>query len=600
MRKNIKRRFRLLSVLLLAAVCLLAAVPVQAWENDPESPAVSAAGGQEEDPAAVSAEDGQDDMPEDPAADPDGAGDTEPGDEEDAAVTPEITEEPAEEVPAEEEPAEAPEETVEEPAPEAEEPEDPEEVEEAGPDEELEEAPEEEETPSVSYRTHVQTYGWQKYVKDGAMSGTSGESKRLEGINIRVSGVKGLGVRYRTHVQTYGWQDWAYDGAMAGTTGESKRLEAIQIELTGEAAKKYDIWYCVHVQTYGWLNWAKNGAKCGTAGCAKRLEGILIFIQEKGAPAPESVAGAVSSFLDNEGGSAVGPNGYKVIYNTHVQTYGWQDWVGDGAPGGTSGQSKRLEGMHIRLQDQEAKGSIEYRTHVQAIGWQDWVKDGALAGTTGQSKRLEALQIRLTGAMAEKYDVWYRTHCQHFGWMGWAKNGEEAGTSGYAYRMEAVEIRLVPKGGKAPGSTKDAYKKGTVRDRWPQACAVLDQVGWDLRAAFDWSVMQYVYTPGDASLGPRYFADLGFRRHYGDCYVMAGCFSEMAKALGYDAHCVFGAVMSNSRPGETEIHGWVEINMNGELCVFDPSFQQGTGKNGYRIHYRDKGTWVYVNYRRVN
>ena len=39
---------------------------------------------------------------------------------------------------------------------------------------------------SVSYRTHVQTYGWQGYVKDGAMSGTSGQSKRLEGINIKL------------------------------------------------------------------------------------------------------------------------------------------------------------------------------------------------------------------------------------------------------------------------------------------------------------------------------------------------------------------------------------------------------------------------------
>ena len=34
--------------------------------------------------------------------------------------------------------------------------------------------------------------------------------------------------------------DWVSDGAMAGTTGESKRLEAICIELTGELAEKYD------------------------------------------------------------------------------------------------------------------------------------------------------------------------------------------------------------------------------------------------------------------------------------------------------------------------------------------------------------------------
>jgi uncharacterized protein YjdB len=85
---------------------------------------------------------------------------------------------------------------------------------------------------TVAYRTHVQTYGWQNFVTNGAMSGTSGQSKRLEGIEIEVSGNKNLGIRYKTHVQTYGWQSWRSNGAMSGTSGEAKRLEAICIELT--------------------------------------------------------------------------------------------------------------------------------------------------------------------------------------------------------------------------------------------------------------------------------------------------------------------------------------------------------------------------------
>ena len=314
--------------------------------------------------------------------------------------------------------------------------------------------------PSVEYRTHVQTYGWQDYVKDGDMSGTSGESKRLEGIKIKIAGRDDLGVEYRTHVQTYGWQEYVGNDAVAGTTGESKRLEAIQIRLTGAAAAEYDVYYCVHVQSYGWLNWAKNDQMAGSAGYSKRLEGIRIRILPKGSPAPVSESGAVSPFISSDGTGEPGANTYQVVYNTHVQTYGWQDWVGDGALGGTSGESKRLEGMHVLLQNPEAEGSIEYRTHVQSIGWQEWVKDGALAGTTGQGKRLEALQIRLTGTMAEKYDVWYRTHCQNFGWMGWAKNGEESGTQGYGYRMEAMEIKLLPKGSEAPGSTDTPFVAG--------------------------------------------------------------------------------------------------------------------------------------------
>ena len=125
----------------------------------------------------------------------------------------------------------------------------------------------------VTYRTHVQTYGWQDWKANGAVSGTVGMAKRLEGIEIRVTGAN-LGVQYQTHVQTYGWQGWVSNGTMSGTSGQSKRLEAIRIRLTGADADKYDIYYRVHAQHFGWMAWVKNGASAGTAGYAFRLEGI--------------------------------------------------------------------------------------------------------------------------------------------------------------------------------------------------------------------------------------------------------------------------------------------------------------------------------------
>ena len=145
----------------------------------------------------------------------------------------------------------------------------------------------------VQYRTHVQNDGWQNWVGDGAMAGTSGRSLRLEGIEIKLASPQYAGsIRYRTHVQDYGWQGWKSDGAMSGTSGESKRLEAIQIELTGEMAKHFDVWYRVHCQNIGWMGWAKNGAQSGTAGYSYRLEGIEIRLVEKGGAAPGSTANA--------------------------------------------------------------------------------------------------------------------------------------------------------------------------------------------------------------------------------------------------------------------------------------------------------------------
>lgn len=336
---------------------------------------------------------------------------------------------------------------------------------------------------SVRYQTHIQTYGWEKSIRtDGAVSGTSGQSKRLEGIKIYVTGNDTLGVQYTTHCQTYGWLPWSANGEMNGTEGEAKRLEAIKIQLTGTDSDLYDIYYRVHAQSYGWLGWAKNGAPAGTAGYAKRLEAIQICVVKKGEAWNTAVGGITSNYTQayiskpgsspvvagyntsNENPQIAGSDMVHVAYKTHVQTYGWQGWKYDGQISGTTGQAKRLEGITIRLTNQLHSGEIRYTTHVQTYGWQrdinspsTWSRDGEMSGTSGEAKRLEAICITLMGDMAKYYDVYYRVHAQSFGWLDWACNGAPSGTAGYGKRLEGIQIVLVPKGGKAPGSTARPY-----------------------------------------------------------------------------------------------------------------------------------------------
>lgn len=145
----------------------------------------------------------------------------------------------------------------------------------------------------------------------------------------------------------------------------------------------------------------------------------------------------------------------SISYQTHVQDYGWQSWKLNGEVSGTVGQSKRLEGINIKLSN--INGSIEYKTHVQDIGWQDWKSNGQMSGTSGQSKRLEAIKVKLSGEAANQYDVYYRVHAQDYGWLDWAKNGESAGTEGYSKRLEGIQIVLVKKGENAPGSTSRPF-----------------------------------------------------------------------------------------------------------------------------------------------
>lgn len=264
-------------------------------------------------------------------------------------------------------------------------------------------------------------------------------------------------VGYRTHVQSKGWEKtWKKDGETSGTSGEAKRLEAIQIRLTGTNKNKYDIYYRVQAQTYGWLGWVKNGAYAGTAGQAKRLEAIQIIIMPKtDYPTDyEGFDGTIGGGFVDMGKNPTTNGSGAVSYMTHVQSYGNQKWVSDGSISGTSGEGKRLEAISIKVNNAQLNnisGGIAYATHVQTYGWsQGWKYNGAASGTRGEGKRLEAIRIQLTGQLAQYYDVYYRVHAQTYGWLGWAKNGSIAGTSGLAKRLEAIQIVIIPKGEHAP------------------------------------------------------------------------------------------------------------------------------------------------------
>jgi beta-N-acetylglucosaminidase/uncharacterized protein YjdB len=274
---------------------------------------------------------------------------------------------------------------------------------------------------SVKYQTHIQNIGWQHYIYDGQMSGTSGLSYRLEGINIAIENpIPGMKIKYQTHVQNVGWQDWKYDGQTSGSVGASQRLEGIKIMLEG-APVGYHVLYQVHVQNIGWQKWVSDGQMAGTEGKSLRLEGIKIQIV-------------------NDTSSVYGKLGLN--YRTHVENEGWQEYAHEGQFSGTSGLSYRLEGINIALANPIQGMRIKYETHVQDVGWQGWKYDGAMSGTSGQSKRLEGIKIALEGAPAW-FHVKYQVHVQNEGWQAWVQDGQIAGTEGRSLRLEGIRIQIV-------------------------------------------------------------------------------------------------------------------------------------------------------------
>ncbi|MBQ7059490.1 MAG: hypothetical protein IJM83_09375 [Firmicutes bacterium] len=141
----------------------------------------------------------------------------------------------------------------------------------------------------------------------------------------------------------------------------------------------------------------------------------------------------------------------------------------------------------------------------------------------------------------------------------------------------------------SPGGTLAA-----AADLYPQARAVLDQIGWDLKTAYLWSVkLDYDRTglPSEGSNGTNFFASYGFEHLYGNCFVYAGTFVQMARILGYDARQVEGGV---KRWDDTyAAHSWVEIDEGDQTYVYDPEYEWQYSKDGFRMVYGQKERWIY-------
>lgn len=139
--------------------------------------------------------------------------------------------------------------------------------------------------PYVNLRglVHLQNFGDRRF-RDGNWAGTTGQSLRLEGLQIlRVDLPRDTELEYSCHLQDIGdvtvsRASSSQAGGFCGTRGQSRRLEAFSIKVVGRRADKYDVYYECHLQDIGDVGPFKNGALCGTTGQSRRLEALRIWI----------------------------------------------------------------------------------------------------------------------------------------------------------------------------------------------------------------------------------------------------------------------------------------------------------------------------------
>ena len=129
----------------------------------------------------------------------------------------------------------------------------------------------------VSYRSHVQDIGWQSSVTENRISGTTGQSKRVEALQLSLTSPSaGMNVTYQAYVQGSGWQAAVTNGATAGTTGQALAIESVKFVLSGTVPAGYHIKYRVHQADLGWSPWRVDNQQAGTPG--KRIEAFQAFV----------------------------------------------------------------------------------------------------------------------------------------------------------------------------------------------------------------------------------------------------------------------------------------------------------------------------------
>lgn len=122
---------------------------------------------------------------------------------------------------------------------------------------------------SINYQCMVQDKGWQEMKYNGAISGTTGESKRIEAIKVHTD----CNIKYRVHSQDIGWSEWQPKDVIVGKLG--KRIEAIEIVTDGTCKIKAQ----AHVEGLGWMDSVIGDiVKIGTEGKSLRLEAFKLEI----------------------------------------------------------------------------------------------------------------------------------------------------------------------------------------------------------------------------------------------------------------------------------------------------------------------------------
>lgn len=241
------------------------------------------------------------------------------------------------------------------------------------------------------------------------------QGSRLEGFSLELAhGNAGLRLEYMCHLQDLGDQPFAAAGNFCGTRGQSRRLEGFAIRLTGPRALDYDVIYQCRVEGSEPLSISMNGAYCGTRHASRKLEAMNVWILPR---SPVQLSGVVHlanagdrTFVQGQLAGIPGdsnqieavtlevsnPNaGLGIASTCHLQDKG-DSTVSTGERCGTQGESRRLESLALEVTGSKAADyDVWYVCRQRGRHAVGPLKNGARCGTPGESRPLVSLAVWL-------------------------------------------------------------------------------------------------------------------------------------------------------------------------------------------------------------
>ena len=128
-----------------------------------------------------------------------------------------------------------------------------------------------------------------------------------------------------------------------------------------------------------------------------------------------------------------------LCFETHLSKKGWLPASLEGEINGVVDERLRLQAIRIYFL-KPTPIDVQYSVYYPTEGWTEPVSAGEIAGTTGLSKPIHGLRMRLSD---RSFDVSYRLHSFGGQWSKWVSNGEKVTST---QMLNAVQIKVTPRG----------------------------------------------------------------------------------------------------------------------------------------------------------